>query len=442
MIYWCISSYLYIIIQAIDGCLKAKAKWEALPFNDRAAVFLKAADLLSSKYRYKMMAATMIGQGKNIWQAEIDAAAELCDFWRFNCKYAEEMYSQQPPKNAPGTWNRTEFRALEGFVLGISPFNFTAIGGNIPSAPAILGNVVLWKPSPSAVLSNYLVYQLLEEAGLPNGVIQFVPGDAETVCNVAIASPHFTSLHFTGSTHVFRMLWKKIGENICNYKSYPRIVGETGGKNFHLLHPSLDEEGIRHAALQTIRGAFEFQGQKCSACSRCYVPSSQIAEFKKHILAEHAKITQGPVQEFQHFAGPVINKMAFDKIKGFLNSAVSDPDSEIIAGGKYDDSVGYFIQPTIIMTKNKRCKTMVEEIFGPVVTIFVYDDAELESTCAEINDATEYGLTGAFFARDRDSIVSCSNLLRNAAGNCYINDKCKVFFLKSVKESKCTESIT
>ncbi|KAI8143655.1 1-pyrroline-5-carboxylate dehydrogenase [Fennellomyces sp. T-0311] len=413
-----------LIKKAIEGAMAAKAQWEALPFNDRVAVFLKAADLLSSKYRYKIMAATMLGQGKNIWQAEIDAAAELCDFWRFNCKYAEEMYHIQPPKNAFGTWNRTEYRGLDGFVLAVSPFNFTAIGGNLPSAPALMGNVVLWKPSPSAVLSNYLVFELLVEAGLPPGVIQFVPGPAEEVCAAAIGHPEFSSLHYTGSTAVFRKLWKDIGNNIDKYTSYPRVVGETGGKNYHFLHPSLDTQGVRHAALQTIRGAFEFQGQKCSACSRVYVPQSQFGDYKKFLLEEHAKIKQGPAHEFEHFMGPVINRFAFDKIKGYINHAISDPDSEVIAGGKCDDSVGYFIEPTVIVTKNPLAKTMVEEIFGPVTTIYVYEDHKVEDTCKLIKDTTQYGLTGAIFARDRESIVKCSNLLRQTAGNFYINDKC------------------
>ncbi|KAG0171358.1 1-pyrroline-5-carboxylate dehydrogenase [Apophysomyces sp. BC1034] len=410
--------------KAIEGALAARDKWEALPFNDRVAVFLKAADLLAVKYRYKVMAATMLGQGKNVWQAEIDAAAELCDFWRFNCKYAEEIYQQQPPKNAPGNWNRTEFRGLEGFVLAVSPFNFTAIGGNLPSAPALMGNVALWKPSPAAVYSNYLVYQILVEAGLPAGVIQFIPGPAEEVCGAAIKHREFASLHFTGSTHVFRKLWKEIGNNIDNYKSYPRIVGETGGKNYHMLHPSLDDDGVRHAALQTIRGAFEYQGQKCSACSRVYVPKSQFEVFKAEIVSQHAQIKQGPVQDFDNFVGPVINKFAFDKIKGFIDHAAADKDCEIIAGGKYDDSVGYYISPTVIVTKDKFTKTMVDEIFGPVVTVYVYEDAEFDATCKLIGDTTQYGLTGALFAKDRDSIVHGSNLLRHTAGNFYINDKC------------------
>ncbi|KAI9023082.1 1-pyrroline-5-carboxylate dehydrogenase [Phycomyces nitens] len=410
--------------KAIDGAEEAKVRWESLPFNDRVAVFLKAADLLSIKYRYKLMAATMLGQGKNIWQAEIDAAAELCDFLRFNCKYAEEIYQQQPPKNSPGTWNRTEFRGLEGFVLAVSPFNFTAIGGNLPAAPALMGNVVIWKPSPGAIYSNYLVYEILVEAGLPAGVIQFVPGPAEEIVGAAISSPSFASLHFTGSTHVFRKLWKEIGNNIDIYKSYPRVVGETGGKNYHVLHPSLDKEGVRQAALQTIRASFEYQGQKCSACSRVYVPKSQFQDFRRELLAEHAKIKQGPVEKFENFSGPVISQFAFDKIKGYIQHAAAEKGTEIIAGGKCDDSVGYFVEPTIILTTKKDAKTLVEEIFGPVVTIYVYEDAEFASTCKLISDTTPYGLTGALFARDRDSIVAGSNLLRNTSGNFYINDKC------------------
>ncbi|ORX60272.1 1-pyrroline-5-carboxylate dehydrogenase [Hesseltinella vesiculosa] len=410
--------------KAIDGAMAAQAKWEALPFNERIAVFLKAADLLAHKYRYKTMAATMLGQGKNIWQAEIDAAAELCDFWRFNCKYAEEIYQQQPPKNSVGTWNRVEYRALEGFVLAVSPFNFTAIGGNLPSAPAVMGNVVLWKPSPSAVWSNYIVYEILVEAGMPPGVIQFVPGDAEQVCSTALADPRFASLHFTGSTKVFRKLWADVGQNINKYNAYPRLVGETGGKNFHLLHPDLDSNAVRHAALQTIRGAFEYQGQKCSACSRCYVPKSLYPEFKKQIVAEHAKITQGPVWEFNHFTGPVINKFAFDKIKSYVDHAAADSNCTIIAGGKYDDSVGYFVQPTIVETTDPLTKTMTEEIFGPVVTVYAYDDDKFDETCALIGDTTEYALTGAYFATNREHIVHGTNLLRKFAGNFYVNDKC------------------
>lgn len=410
--------------KAIEGAVAARDQWESLPFNERVAVFLKAADLLSQKYRYKVMAATMLGQGKNIWQAEIDAAAELCDFWRFNCKYAEEIYSQQPPKNSPGTWNRVEYRALEGFVLAVSPFNFTAIGGNLPSAPALMGNVCLWKPSPSAVYSNYLVYEILIEAGLPAGVIQFIPGPAEEICGTAIAHRQFASLHFTGSTRVFKKLWADVGANIDRYVSYPRLVGETGGKNYHLLHPDLDSEGLKHAALQTIRAGFEFQGQKCSACSRCYVPKSHVEEFKTYLKEAHAKITQGHVKDHEHFSGPVINQFAFDKIKSYIDYAKADKDCEIVCGGNYDDSVGYFIEPTIIQSTDKFTKTMVEEIFGPVVTIYAYDDDKFVETCKLIGDTTEYALTGALFAKSRTSINEGTQLLRHNNGMQYINDKC------------------
>ena len=281
-----------LVQQAIRKALLVKPQWEAMPFNDRAAIFLKAADLLATKYRYKLLAATMLGQGKNAWQAEIDAAAELADFWRFNCQYAQEIYSQQPPKNSPLVWNRLEYRALEGFVVAYSPFNFTAIGGNLVSAPALMGNVVLWKPSPMAMYSNYLVYEILREAGLPDGVIQFIPGDAEMVTKETFSHPGFAGLHFTGSTSVFKLLWRKIADNIDGYKSYPRIVGETGGKNMHFLHKSAD---VRTAALQTIRAAFEYNGQKCSACSRVYVPDSLFNEFSAVLKEEHAKLKMGPV---------------------------------------------------------------------------------------------------------------------------------------------------
>ncbi|KAI9595060.1 Aldehyde/histidinol dehydrogenase [Syncephalis fuscata] len=407
--------------KAIEGTLAAKAKWEAMPFNDRAAIFLKAADLLSSKYRYQVMAATMLGQGKNIWQAEIDAAAELCDFWRFSCKYAEELYQQQPPMNAGYTWNRTEYRPLEGFVYAVSPFNFTAIGGNLVSAPALMGNVVVWKPSDMAVYSNYLVYRILEEAGLPAGVVQFIPGPAPEVTKQVLASPDFASLHFTGSTHVFRHLWKEIGNNIEHYKSYPRIVGETGGKNFHMIHKSAD---VVNAVHQTVRAAFEYQGQKCSACSRVYVPDNLWSSFKEKLVAETNSITHGSVEDVEHFMTPVINQVAFDRIKSHIEHARSSPDAEIIAGGEYDDSIGYFVRPTVIATKNPQFKTMNEEIFGPVVTIYVYPAEEYEQTLALVNDTTQYGLTGAVFASDRQAVVTASNALRNSAGNFYINDKC------------------
>ncbi|RKP06195.1 delta-1-pyrroline-5-carboxylate dehydrogenase [Thamnocephalis sphaerospora] len=411
--------------KAIDGALTAKKAWEALPFNDRAAIFLKAADLLAHKYRYKVMAATMLGQGKNIWQAEIDAAAELCDFWRFNCKYAEELYHQQPPMNATGTWNRTEYRPLEGFVYAVSPFNFTAIGGNLVSAPALMGkwpcNVALWKPSDMAVYSNYLVYEILQEAGLPAGVVQFIPGPAPEVTKTVLDSPHFASLHFTGSTFVFRHLWKEIGNRIDTYKSYPRIVGETGGKNFHVLHKSADVTNTVH---QTIRAAFEYQGQKCSACSRAYIPQNLWARFKSELVAEVNQITVGSVEEPSNFITPVINKVAFDRIKSYIDAAREASDAEIIAGGECNDEVGYFIQPTVIVTTNLNFKTLKEEIFGPVLTIYVYPTDQFEQILDTIDAGTQYGLTGAIFAADRQAVVTASNRLRNAAGNFYINDKC------------------
>ncbi|KAI8055096.1 Aldehyde/histidinol dehydrogenase [Syncephalis plumigaleata] len=401
-----------VVEQAIEGALAAKAAWEAMPFNDRSAIFLKAADLLSTKYRYQVMAATMLGQGKNIWQAEIDAAAELCDFWRFSCKYAEELYQQQPPMNAGTTWNRTEYRPLEGFVYAVSPFNFTAIGGNLVSAPALMGNVVVWKPSDMAIYSNYLVYRILEEAGLPAGVVQFIPGPAPEVTKKVLASPDFASLHFTGSTHVFRHLWKEIGNNIEKYKSYPRIVGETGGKNFHVLHKSAD---VTNAVHQTVRAAFEYQGQKCSACSRVYVPDNLWPDFKKQLIAETNSITHGSVEDPSHFTTPVINRVAFDRIKSYIDDAKASSDVEIIAGGDYDDSVGYFIRPTVLVAKDPHYKTITEEIFGPVVTVYVYPADEYEKTLSLVNNTSQYGLT---------AVVTASNALRHAAGNFYINDKC------------------
>ncbi|CAG8568237.1 3893_t:CDS:2, partial [Paraglomus brasilianum] len=349
------------IKNAIEGALKAKPSWEAMPFSGRCAIFLKAAELISGKYKYEMLARTMLGQGKNIWQAEIDAIAELTDFLRFNAKYAQEIYAEQPPKHSPGVWNRVEYRPLEGFVYAVAPFNFTAIGGNLPCAPALLGNVVLWKPSSCAIYSNYLLYQILAEAGLPKGVIQFIPGPADEITKTVLASPDFAALHFTGSTAVFKKMWHTIGENLNLdvYRSYPRIVGETGGKNFHMIHESAD---LRNAVLQTLRAAFEYQGQKCSACSRTYVPDSIWDSFKTLLLKEHKKIDFGV--DFLSFVGPVIHKAAFAKIKSYIDWANSDDESEIIAGGQYDDSTGYFLQPTIILTKNAKSKTMCEEIFG------------------------------------------------------------------------------
>lgn len=412
---------------AIDGALAAKPAWESLPFADRAAIFLKAADLISTKYRYEIMAATMLGQGKNAWQAEIDSAAELVDFLRFNVRYAEELYAQQPPYNSPGVWNRVEYRPLEGFVYAISPFNFTAIGGNLPGAPALMGNVVVWKPSPSAVASNYLLHQILVEAGLPAGVIQFVPGDAEEVTKVVLSHKQFAALHYTGSTAVFRKLYGQIGQGIAEgrYKGYPRIVGETGGKNFHLVHNSAD---VDNAVAQTIRGAFEYQGQKCSACSRLYVPSSIWPEFRSKLVSETEKLKVGPPEEFGNFIGPVIHEASFKKLSGVIDEAAK-PDSglELIVGGKYDDSRGYFIHPTIYVSKDPTHKNFTTEFFGPILTCHVYDDSKadaFEQVCKLVDSTSEYGLTGAIFAQDRAAVRYAEEALRNAAGNYYINCKC------------------
>ncbi|KAG2155085.1 Aldehyde/histidinol dehydrogenase [Suillus bovinus] len=409
------------VASAIDGALSAKAEWEAMPWNDRAAIFLRAAELVSGKYRYKLVAATMLGQGKNAWQAEIDAAAELTDFFRFGVKYVEELYAQQPPKNAAGSWNRVEYRALEGFVLAVSPFNFTAIGGNLPGVPAIVGNTVVWKPSPAATYSNYLIYQILAEAGVPPGVIQFVPGPPPEVVAQAISHPNFAALHFTGSTFIFKKLWKDIAANLNKYKGYPRIVGETGGKNFHVIHKSAE---IRNAVLQTIRGGFEYQGQKCSALSRLYVSSSLWSSgFKDLLLSEIAKIKIGPSSDFGNFMGPVIGRPAYDKIISFIQKA-KDAGGEVLIGGTGDDSKGYFIQPTIILTKDPQSITMKEEIFGPVITVYVYDDADYEKTLELIDNTSPYALTGSIFAADRKALLTATNKLRNAAGNVYYNEKC------------------
>ncbi|KAF8940558.1 1-pyrroline-5-carboxylate dehydrogenase, partial [Dissophora ornata] len=410
-----------LVAKAIDGALAAKQDWENTPFSDRAAIFLKAADLASTKYRYKIMAATMLGQGKNAWQAEIDSAAEMIDFWRFGVKFAEELYSVQPPQNSAGTWNRTEYRPLEGFVFAVSPFNFTAIGGNLAGAPVLMGNVCVWKPAPAATYASYVVYQIMKEAGLPDGVIQFVPGPAPEVVAQVLKHPEFAALHFTGSTHVFRKLWKDIGNNIENYKSYPRIVGETGGKNFHMVHKT---GNVKSVVNNTIRSSFEYQGQKCSACSRCYFPDTLWPEIKAGLIEAHSRIQVGGVEEFKNFMGPVINQFSFDKIKSYIEWAKTDAESEIIAGGSYDDSVGYFIQPTIIVTTNPMSRTMTEEIFGPVVTIYVYKADEYESTLDLVANSSAYALTGALFSQDRYATVLGANKLRNAAGNFYINDKC------------------
>lgn len=396
-----------------------------MPFADRAAVFLKAADLISGKYRFEVLAACMLGQGKNAWQAEIDAAAELADFLRFNVTYAERLYQQQPEHHSKNLWNRLEYRPLEGFVYAISPFNFSAIAGNLVAAPALLGNVVIWKPSPSAIASNYLIHKIFLEAGLPEGVIQFVPGDAEMVTKIALDHKDFAALHYTGSTQVFRSLWATVGNNVAQgkYKTYPRMVGETGGKNFHLIHSSAD---VDVAAANTIRGAFEFQGQKCSATSRVYVPSSRWDAFKHQLVNRTTALKVGPPEDLQNFIGPVIHAASFKKLSTTMYAAKSDADLTLLAGGTCDKSEGYFIAPTIYQTTKVDHPMMSRELFGPVMCCYVYDDSEPDGYAKIIDkiDATgEYGLTGAVFAKDRSAIRFAEERLRNAAGNFYINAK-------------------
>ncbi|CAI5759727.1 unnamed protein product [Candida verbasci] len=408
---------------AIDSTKKAKKEWAQTSWVDRAAIFLKAADLISTKYRYDMLAATMLGQGKNVYQAEIDCVAELADFFRYNVKYAEEMYGVQPISTAPGVWNRVEYRPLEGFVYAVSPFNFTAIAGNLVGAPALLGNTVVWKPSATAALSNYLLLTILEEAGLPKGVINFIPGDPVEVTDIVVNDPEFSALHFTGSTDVFRQLYSKINTNVANgrYKDFPRIVGETGGKNFHLIHSS---SSLNHAVLSTLRGAFEYQGQKCSATSRLYVPESLWPEFSENLNNQMSQITIGNCTENLHaFMGPVIHEASFNKVKDAIEEAKADPQLEVIAGGEFDKSTGYFIQPTLVRTDDPNHDFMKREFFGPLLTAYVYPDAEYESIMDSIDSVTKYGLTGSVFARDRKAIQLATDKLRYAAGNYYICDK-------------------
>ncbi|KAH6845247.1 Aldehyde/histidinol dehydrogenase [Chaetomium sp. MPI-CAGE-AT-0009] len=412
---------------AIDSALAAKADWESLPFVDRAAIFLKAADLISTKYRYDIMAATMLGQGKNAWQAEIDAAAELCDFLRFNVQYAEELYAQQPAHNSPGVWNRVEYRPLEGFVYAVSPFNFTAIAGNLPGLPALMGNVVVWKPSDSAMASNWLLYNILLEAGLPRNVVQFVPGNPEEVTKEVLAHKKFAALHYTGSTAVFRKLYGQIGAGVAEgrYQSYPRIVGETGGKNFHLIHSSAD---LDNAAIQTVRGAFEYQGQKCSATSRVYVPASVWPQFKTRMVEETQKLAVGNPWDHKNFMGPVIHEASFKKLSGVIDEAKNDKDLELLTGGTYDKSKGYFVQPTIYQAKTPDHKLFSTELFGPILAVYVYDDSKdpvgaFAQACELVDTASEYGLTGSVFAADRAAVRFAEEKLRNAAGNFYINCK-------------------
>jgi 1-pyrroline-5-carboxylate dehydrogenase len=405
--------------KAIDAALAAKPAWEAMPWEQRAAIFLKAADLFSTKYRYHINAATMLAQSKNAYQAEIDAACELIDFLRFNVQYMSEIYSEQPGENSPGIWNRLEYRALEGFVLAVTPFNFTAIAGNLPTSAALMGNVVVWKPANTQIYSANMLMRVFKEAGLPDGVINLVYVDGPSIGEVVFNHPEFAGLHFTGSTGVFRHMWKTIGNNIAKYKSYPRIVGETGGKDFILAHNSADKDALVAAI---IRGAFEFQGQKCSAASRAYIPQSIWPYVKERLLVEMKTIKVGPTEDFGNFVNAVIDEKAFDKITGYIEQAKAD-GMEIVFGGNSDKSKGYFIDPTIILANSPTYTTMCEEIFGPVLTIFVYEDAEWQNMFKIVDSTSEYALTGAVLAQDRQVITDATWALRHSAGNFYINDK-------------------
>jgi len=405
--------------QAIRASLAAKPMWENLSWENRASIFLKAADLLAGPYRYIMNAATMLGQSKNPFQAEIDSACELIDFLRFNVHFMGEIYRDQPD-SAPGIWNRMEYRALEGFTFALTPFNFTAIGGNLPTSMALMGNTVVWKAANTQVYSAYVFMKILKEAGLPDGVIFLIFVDGPDAGDVIFSHPDFAGLHFTGSTGVFQKMWATIGSQIAKYKTYPRIVGETGGKDFIVAHHSAD---IASLATAIVRGAFEFQGQKCSAASRCYIPSNLWDDVKAIVLKDLASIKMGGVEDFSNFINAVIDEKAFDSIAGYIEKAKSNPLNEIIAGGKYDKSKGYFIEPTIIVTKDPSSLTMCEEIFGPVLTIYVYHPDHFEEILELVDSTSPYALTGSIFSGDRYAVELATQKLRHSAGNFYINDK-------------------
>jgi 1-pyrroline-5-carboxylate dehydrogenase len=405
---------------AINAAAKAAPDWRALPFDERCAVLLKAADLLAGPWRQRINAATMLGQSKTAFQAEIDSACELIDFWRFNVHYAKQILADQPIANSPGIWNRTDHRPLEGFVYAITPFNFSAIAGNLPTAPALMGNTVLWKPSPTQQLAASLTMQLLEEAGMPPGVINMLPGDGIDVSKVALAHPDLAGIHFTGSTPTFQHLWRTVGENIADYRSYPRIVGETGGKDFIVAHPSADPDVLRVAM---IRGAFEFQGQKCSAASRAYVARSVWKKMKDDFLAEVESLTMGDVTNLSNFMGAVIDDRAFAKHKAAITRARRNRNIDILAGGQIDDSVGWFVRPTVVEGSDPTDQMFSTEYFGPILSVHVYDDDRFEKVVAQMESFAPYALTGAIIAQDRQAIAWASEVLRFAAGNFYVNDK-------------------
>ncbi|MCB5230053.1 MAG: L-glutamate gamma-semialdehyde dehydrogenase [Candidatus Cloacimonas sp.] len=408
------------IKDAINSALNARKEWELMPFQHRAAIFLKAAELLSTKYRPILNAATMLSQSKSAHQAEIDAAAELIDFWNFNPYYAQQIYEQQPLVSPKGEWNLSEYRGLEGFVFAITPFNFTSIAGNLPTAPALMGNTAIWKPASTSVYSGYFIMKILQEAGLPDGVINFVPGSGSEIGDLIVDSPDLAGVHFTGSTGVFNSIWKRISGNIDNYKTYPRIVGETGGKDFIVAHASAD---VKALAVASLRGAFEFQGQKCSALSRLYIPDTLYPEWIKLMKEMLDTVKVGDVQDFSNFMNAVIDKTSFDKLASYIDGAKKANDAEVVSGGTYDDSVGYFIQPTIIKTTNPHYVTMQEELFGPVLTVYVYPEKEFDKVLTLCDTTSPYGLTGSIFAQDRIAVHQACNALRHSAGNFYINDK-------------------
>ncbi|MCS7155875.1 MAG: L-glutamate gamma-semialdehyde dehydrogenase [Bacteroidetes bacterium] len=404
---------------ALEAAKHAWQEWSRWPWEERAAIFLKAADLLAGPWRDTLNAATILGQSKNVFQAEIDAACELVDFFRFNVYYMQFIYEQQPD-SAPGMWNRMEYRPLEGFIFAVTPFNFTSIGGNLPTAPALMGNTVLWKPASTALYSNYYVYRLLEAAGLPPGVINFLPGSGPQIGALVLSHPDLAGVHFTGSTNTFRYMWKLVGEHIERYRTYPRLVGETGGKDFIVVHPSADLEA---AATAIVRGGYEYQGQKCSAASRIYAPKSRWPKLKELLLGQLAEIRMGPPEDFRNFFNAVIDRAAFRNIVGYIEYARRSAEAQILYGGTYDDTTGYYIAPTLIETADPGSRLMCEEIFGPVVSVYVYPDAQYADTLRIVDQTSPYGLTGSIFAQDRKAIQLATELLRYAAGNFYINDK-------------------
>ena len=405
--------------KAISNALEAREAWSKTSWEHRAAIFLKAAELLAGPYRARMNAATMIGQSKNVMQAEIDAACEMIDFFRFNVQFMTEIYANQP-ESSPGIWNRMEYRALEGFTYAISPFNFTSIAANLCAAPVMMGNVCVWKPSDSQVYSAQVIVDLFKEAGVPDGVINVVYGDPVMISDTILNHPDFTGLHFTGSTNIFKLLWKQIGENITNYKTYPRIVGETGGKDFIWSHASANAKQV---ATAITRGAFEYQGQKCSAASRAYIPQSLWSDVKEHLVSQVKSIKMGSPEDTSNFVNAVIHEASFDKISSYIDQAKADNNAEIIAGGGHDKSKGYFIEPTVILAKDPKYSTMCTELFGPVITIYVYDDAKWKDSLKLVDETSEYALTGAIFSGDRYIIDYATDALENTAGNFYINDK-------------------